>query len=643
MQKTKKVMKRIALILVILYVLACFEEPVVFSLLFVEAIVTAFYYGGAYTNLAKIINESEVRDIRSILLYGHTILILASILITPSIFFIDLLLVFPIIIIVAILNSLNVRLNIGSLSNKITIKCDICGTIASIDDSFCTNCGTRLNNPYAEASKKVPVSPRMYDTMYSKNEEILLEKFLDNELKKADLDSKTTLIPAPVLKRKNILNILFSILLFVYVSLIFFHFPIYTYIIGAIILLIFTKKNKVCDLKTYLKKEIKSRPSEKISNIIMKTKDSLCEEQKSKQMVLNVIAILASLIIFINPRIMYESNDSGYSVRFYTFGVLNFTKAEIPSTYKGKDVTSLRGNTFSNMPFLKEVKLPDTITEIRGQAFKNDKKLTKVNIPSYLEYLGGGTFYNCKSIKSIELPDTLTYLGGESFYNAKSLREIKLSENLTEIRGNTFENCRSLKSITIPDKVTRIGGHAFYGNSSLEEVIISENSELKEIGSSAFRLCSNLKSITIPPNVNVNGRAFKESPTKVNVFGYADVDTDSYYLQYAHNASLFFSNEGESELVNIYYKDAIINNTKLTLVKMELMENPYLDTTQYSYKFTFKYTDELGDVEFTLDKDTPYREINDNLTFYMEPYYLEHGYKVLGTTSKSTSIIAYFN
>ena len=40
-------------------------------------------------------------------------------------------------------------------------------------------------------------------------------------------------------------------------------------------------------------------------------------------------------------------------------------------------VVGLRGNTFSNMPFLTEVSLPDSITEIRGQAFKNCRSLER--------------------------------------------------------------------------------------------------------------------------------------------------------------------------------------------------------------------------------------------------------------------------
>ena len=303
--------------------------------------------------------------------------------------------------------------------------------------------------------------------------------------------------------------------------MIFFHFPVLTYIIGAIILIILFRKTKKYTLIEYIKKEISSRPNEKISNIIMPLKANSTPVNIKKTVIAGVLAAtILPLIIFSKPRILYEKMDNGYGVRFYAFGLINFKTAEIPSSYKGQPVISLRGNTFSNMPFLTKVTLPDTITEIRGQAFKNDILLKEVNIPINLEYLGGGAFYNCRSIISITLPDTLTTMGGEVFKNASSLETIKLSENLTEIRGNSFEECTSLKEVTIPDKVTRIGGHAFYGNTSLSTVTFTENSQLKEIGSSAFRKCSSLYTITIPKNAYVNFRAFKESPTSIRYFGY---------------------------------------------------------------------------------------------------------------------------
>ncbi len=425
------------------------------------------------------------------------------------------------------------------MNNNTELKCLKCGETLKEDDKFCPNCVADVaSNTVISNKPKEIVNYSNFDSIYANSEDQLLEIFIKKELTKLGIENNN-LIPRDVLKRKNILNIIFSILLFAFISLIFFHFPIYTYIIGLIILFIFFKLTRKYDFLKYLKKEIKSRPNEKISNIIMNVKNSLVADQKIIRVVFILIAIILPLIIFVNPRILYEKVENGYAVRFYAFGLTNFKTATIPETYKGEKVVSLRGNTFSNMPFLEEVELPNSIIEIRGQAFKNDKKLVEVNIPSNLEYLGGGAFYNCKSIINIILPNTLNYMGGEVFYGASSLEYIKLSKNLSEIRGNSFENCTSLKSIIIPDKVIRIGGHAFYGDESLSEVIISKNSKLEEIGSSAFRKCYSLNEITIPKDTLVNERSFKESPTSVYRYGenYNNTYDNSYF-----NSDYYYDN-----------------------------------------------------------------------------------------------------
>lgn len=424
----------------------------------------------------------------------------------------------------------------------IELKCAKCNSVLQITDKFCANCGEAFDgnnvvasenaNATIQSPQKIAVLPSNFDKIYSMPEDKMLEEFINRELIKAGIDKSSSLLPSDILKRKKILNTIFSILVFIYISLIFFHFPIYTYILGIIILFVFFKITRRYDFIKYLKKQLKARPGEKISNIIMNEKNNLLTDNtKGLFTICLLVSFVLPLIIFSSPRIFYEKTEGGYAVRYYAFGLTNFKTVTIPETYKNEKVVRLRGNTFSNMPFLESVQLPDSIIEIRGQAFKNCKKLTKVNIPKNLEYLGGGVFYNATSIRKVELPDTLTYLGGESFYGATSLEYIKLSNNLTEIRGNSFEYCTSLKSITIPDNVIRIGGHAFYGDSSLSEVTISENSKLSEIGSSAFRQCSSLYNISIPSNTYVNDRAFKESPTLVNRYGYNYNNTsdNSYY------------------------------------------------------------------------------------------------------------------
>lgn len=405
---------------------------------------------------------------------------------------------------------------------NLELKCSKCGTTLLITDHFCTNCGEpfdaqkTISNAVAKDLSQTIKKITDFDPMYLLSEEEVAEEFIRRQMANLGLEEQNKLIPNEVLKRKKILNIIFSVLLCFYITIIFFHFPLSTYIIGIIILFIFFKLSRKYNFMKYLIKQVKARPEEKISNIIMLEKSNLKTDNSRLSFVISIlIAIIFPLIIFSTPKILYEKTEDGYGVRFYAFGLTNFKTATIPETHNNKKVISLRGNTFSNMPFLESVKLPDTIKEIRGQAFKNCKNLVYVNIPKELEYLGGGAFYNASKIKEIELPDTLTFLGGESFYGATSLETIKLSENLTEIRGDTFEYCSSLKSITIPDKVKRIGAHAFYEASSLSEVIISERSNLQEIGSSAFRRCYSLYNISIPSITYVNERAFKESPTNI--------------------------------------------------------------------------------------------------------------------------------
>lgn len=458
--------------------------------------------------------------------------------------------------------------NISTNNKNIILKCNKCGNTIDVNDKFCTHCGEAISDNNIKVTLKKILKTNDFDSMYLGSDNTLLENFIKRELTKLGMDNNTKLIPADVLKRKNILNIIFCFLTYVYVCLIFFHFPILVYIIGLIILFIFYRMSNKYDFIEYLKKSIIERPSEKISNIIMSSKVSLVEDNSMRsKKILIVVSIVLGLILFYNPHIMYEKVAGGYAVRFYTYGLSNFDRVTIPETYKGEKVVGLRGNTFSNMFFLKEVSLPDTITFIRGQAFKNCFKLKEVDLPKKLEYLGGGAFYNAKSLERIVLPDSLTYLGGESFYNNSSLVEVKLSNNLQEIRGDTFSGCNSLLSIEIPDSVTRIGGHAFYENYKLNNVAISSNSKLQSIGSSAFRKCYNLYEITIPKYVFINERTFKESPTNVNE--YANINTLSKkFLVISADGSL--KSLPISQYGDVYYS---ISNLEVIDSKLHLTLN----------------------------------------------------------------------
>ncbi len=528
--------------------------------------------------------------------------------------------------------------SIATVQNNtgLELHCTKCNGKLLVTDKFCPSCGAPFSgdnvsvsiSKTATAKTNEIVKTTSFDPIYLKSEQLLVEEFIKKELLNQKVDMSTKLIPQTILKKRKVFKVLFCLLLFLYISMIFFHFPYITYIVGLIILIIFFCLTRKYNLTKLLIKEIKARPSEKISTVIKSTINTMCEDTSGKILLPGIIiAVIAPLFIFYNPRIMYESYDNGYSVRFYTFGLTNLTTATIPAEHNSKPVLSLRGNTFSNMPFLREVTLPNTIVEIRGQAFKNDISLTKVNIPNKLEYLGGGAFYNCSSITSIELPDTLTYMGGEVFYHATALESIKLSNQTPEIRGSSFEECHSLKSITIPDSVTRIGGHAFYNNYNLREVILTENSKLMEIGSSAFRLCSSLYEITIPKATSVNYRAFKESPTDVLRFGelnYGHLIDSSKYT----NKTFMYLQSNQTEPIASYRTDKKIQNASISL------DNCVCKSNDCVYYLTYK--DDTITTEIIFDRNNPYKYINDNVAIEASSEY-QFSY------SSSLSVNVYYN
>ena len=96
------------------------------------------------------------------------------------------------------------------------------------------------------------------------------------------LSEKRIVHAEDMLRRKNILNAILAVLLFVYISLFFFHFPMKTYVIGLLILVVYAFLTSRYQLIKYLKKEIRSRSQEKISNIVMNVKASMVPDYSKK-------------------------------------------------------------------------------------------------------------------------------------------------------------------------------------------------------------------------------------------------------------------------------------------------------------------------------------------------------------------------
>lgn len=455
------------------------------------------------------------------------------------------------------------------------IRCTKCNCVMKPSDKFCGGCGAEFSGDNASVEKvdekDLAIKATQYDPIYNKSEEQIIREIIRCEMTALDLKDDNKMIASGEKNRVIILNIIFCVLLFLFIGLIFYHVNLYIYIIGLIILFQFFKAKNKFDLESYIYKEVKARPNENIDNIIGSIKENMIPKNNViYSVVLPIIVIIACVIIFRNPIIFYEPIDGGYAMRYYFTGWSSLTHASIPEEHNGKPVVSLRGNAFSNMIFLKEVYLPNTITEIRGSAFINDYNLEKVHIPEQLKYLGGDSFKNCKKLKKVNF----TY-----------------DMPLEEIRGNTFENCYSLSEITIPDSVTRIGGHAFYGNKSLSNVNISENSKLNEIGSSAFRQCKSLYSINLPASASVNSKAFKESPTKIYKFGELTESEPVYLGILFEGSNKSFSLPKYGELT-IRYEKYISSSGKRNFVLSGFINDSIAFESDFDLKI--KYNDKIS-------------------------------------------------
>ena len=363
------------------------------------------------------------------------------------------------------------------------------------------------------------VLPNDFDLMYSNNDDKLLELFIKKKLDKFDIKENGSLIPKESLIKKIISIIILSIVIFIFVSSIFFHFTLIGYILEFIILFILVTVRVLVfkfDLINYLIKKVKSNPSGRIEDIILSTKNSFVND---KSRLIGIVAILMAiilpLIIFINPIIFYKEVDRGYMVKSYAFGLTNFETITIPNSHKNKPVVAIYGSAFNNMPFLKKATLPDSVTYLE-QTFYNCKNLEEIKLPSELTKIGFLFCYNCNSLKSIDIPNSVTSIDSSAFENATNLKEVKLSSNIETLGG--FINCKSLTSIDIPDSLEEIDKKTFSGAENLTTVNISKNSKLYEIQRRAFSDCPSLKEITLPADTDVYPDAFKNSPTIIKYY-----------------------------------------------------------------------------------------------------------------------------
>ena len=405
--------------------------------------------------------------------------------------------------------------------------CKNCGGSIKDSDKFCGTCGNLIdrnleytvpNNTNNKKEEKLPDATIDQRYMNVKPEEIARVK-ISEELMKYGLEAHSSNLKQ-TFKGKLIFTIIYSIINALIITMFFILraniiIPILLFSINFIIFFFF---GCMFDNDYYILQKVKKNPYEKISTIVENTcnNNTLSNTYKYMPTFVIIAMFFISLIPFYKPFYIYEKNDNGYSIKYYVAGIKTENKIVIPSSYKGKDITVIRGNAFANIKNVKEIVIPDTIVQINGHAFENDINLEKITLPNNLKEINGYTFYNDKKLKEINIPNTVTTIGGHAFRNCTSLSTIVLPNNLKEINGHSFEGDTNLSSITLPESLEKIGGGAFRKCTSLTNITIP--SKITELEGNLFTDCTSLTTVNLHDNItSIHGEVFKNCTSLKNI------------------------------------------------------------------------------------------------------------------------------
>lgn len=244
-------------------------------------------------------------------------------------------------------------------------------------------------------------------------------------------------------------------------------------------------------------------------------------------------------------------------------------KAEVrvPTIYKGRRVTAIGDNAFSDNTVLTSVEVPDTIESIGEYAFSYCTNLENIELGNGITSINNRIFWNCQSLNSITIPDSVMEISNWSFYGCVKLKSIAIGAGVESIGSIAFLGCPILTSLIVSrnnefyasvdgvlyDKqikklvrypagklgpysilqgVTSIGDSAFMDCKLLTGIAIPEG--IKTIGELAFCECDNLESVTIPDSVeSIGDKAFYLCDALENVLLGKSVESIGEYCFYS--------------------------------------------------------------------------------------------------------------
>lgn len=211
-------------------------------------------------------------------------------------------------------------------------------------------------------------------------------------------------------------------------------------------------------------------------------------------------AIIMEIELLLNVNVLPFTLIQNESTKEYTITKYYGTDESliIPSTYRGKKITSIGSSAFSSC-----------------------SKLISIETPSSITSIGSSAFSSCSNLKNVYYHGTVSDWCNIIFKNSTS-NPMYYAEHLYFLNHN--EGYYELKTVEIPNDITTLE-YSFFNIKTLESVTFEENSMLSKLGNYAFYGCNNLISITIPKNeIVVNDYAFAECNSLENVYYEGTID-----------------------------------------------------------------------------------------------------------------------
>ena len=155
----------------------------------------------------------------------------------------------------------------------------------------------------------------------------------------------------------------------------------------------------------------------------------------------------------------------------------------IPGEFRGKAVTQIGHNAFSECGRAFIVTLPESIKSIEPWAFANSG-VERVNFNKGLKSIHECAFCNCKQLKEAILPEGLTYLAVAAFYGCEELSKAVVPKGIYIIEQRAFAGCKKLEEVVLPYGLRTIVNSAFGGSDNIKKIMIPET--VNSIGLYAF-------------------------------------------------------------------------------------------------------------------------------------------------------------